>query len=84
MTMSKATRIVIERAMWAMGSRAALARKLGISRQAMDQWEKIPARHVLALESMSGVSRYDMRPDVFGKEPPPRRPNRRPEFRAAI
>ena len=81
MAMSKSTERIINRAIQTMGSRLAVADELGITRQAMHQWQKIPARHVLALESMSGVSRYEMRPDVFGRVPP--RPSARSELRAA-
>jgi DNA-binding transcriptional regulator YdaS (Cro superfamily) len=49
------------------GSRAKVAKRLGISRQAMEQWERVPPRHVLALEAMSGVSRYVIRPDIYGR-----------------
>ncbi|WP_375732221.1 YdaS family helix-turn-helix protein [Xylella fastidiosa subsp. multiplex] len=28
-----------------------------------------PAEHVLTIEALTGVSRYDLRPDVFGAPP---------------
>lgn len=47
-----------------------MARLLGVKPQAVNQWAKgrrpIPARHVLAIEAATGVSRHVLRPDVFG------------------
>lgn len=68
----EAMRDALEKAVKKEGSRGRVAKKLGISRQATIFWEKlgyVPARHVLALEKMSGVSRYTLRPDIYG--PPP-------------
>jgi len=52
------------------GGQAAMARLLGVKPQAVNQWAKgrrpIPARHVLAIEAATGVSRHVLRPDVFG------------------
>ena len=70
--MSKSpTRKAVDEAIRASGSLKKVAERLGISSQAISQWEKVPPRHVLALEAMSGVSRHDLRPDVYG--PPPKR-----------
>lgn len=51
------------------GGVVVLAAKLGITKSAVSQWDKVPAEHVLAVEDASGVSRHVLRPDVFG--PPP-------------
>lgn len=64
-----ATKRAIQIAVKNLGSRASVADRFKITRQAMDQWERVPAKHVLALESLSGVSRYDLRPDIYGKPP---------------
>ena len=53
----------------AAGSGAALARQLGITRAAVSAWKKVPAEHVLAVERITGISRYALRPDVFGPWP---------------
>lgn len=49
---------------------AGLARLLGVSPQAVNQWvngnRPVPSRHVLAIEKATGVSRHELRPDVFG------------------
>ena len=42
---------------------------LGVSRPAMNSWRVIPAEHCIGLEELVGVSRYEMRPDVFGVKP---------------
>jgi len=52
------------------GRQADLARKLGVSPQAVSQWVKgrrpVPVRLALMIERETGVSRHDLRPDVFG------------------
>ncbi|WP_329867198.1 transcriptional regulator [Stenotrophomonas hibiscicola] len=51
---------------------AGLARLLGVSPQAVNQWvngnRPVPPRHVLAIEKATGVSRHELRPDVFGPD----------------
>jgi hypothetical protein len=73
-TMVKVTvRHVLEKAVQKLGSRTDVAKAIGVKRQAFDQWEKdgqVPAKRVLAMERISGVSRYDMRPDIYGAAPP--------------
>jgi len=63
------------------GGGAALAERLGITKSAVSQWERVPAEHVLAVEQHSGVSRHVLRPDVFG--PPPAPQEGAPKARAA-
>ncbi|WP_080951700.1 transcriptional regulator [Xanthomonas citri] len=52
---------------------AGIARLLGVTPQAVNQWvtssRSVPPRHVLAIETATGVSRHDLRPDVFGPAP---------------
>jgi DNA-binding transcriptional regulator YdaS (Cro superfamily) len=48
------------------GGSSALARGLGLTPQAVLQWKAVPAERVLEVEKISGVSRYRLRPDVFG------------------
>jgi DNA-binding transcriptional regulator YdaS (Cro superfamily) len=68
--MSKSpAQIVVEEAIRVCGSLKAVAKRLGIKSQAISQWQKIPAKRVLALEALTGVSRHVMRPDIYG--PPP-------------
>ena len=56
----------VDEAVRRLGSISQLARRLGITRQAIQQWTTVPVQHVLAMEEISGVSRYEMRPDVYG------------------
>lgn len=53
----------IERA----GSREALGRLLGISRQAIWKWHQVPARQIIAIEKATGVPREQLRPDLYRK-----------------
>lgn len=62
----------IEQAIKVAGSQSALARTLGVTPQAVQQWvaaNRLPAHHCLPVENTTGVSRYDLRPDVFGAAP---------------
>lgn len=60
---------VTKTAVEAAGGARALAKVLGITPQAIIQWPHVPAHHVLTVERLSGVSRYQLRPDVYGPEP---------------
>ena len=48
------------------GGMAQLAAKLGIARQAIYQWSRIPAERVVEVERITGVPRNELRPDIFG------------------
>ena len=67
------------------GGAAVIARELGITTQAISQWARPPAHHVLTIERLSGVSRHLLRPDVYGPEPtrPPLGNGHRPPSEAA-
>lgn len=55
------------------GGQAALARALEVSPQAVSQWVKgrrpVPPRLAIRIEELTGVSRHELRPDVFGAAP---------------
>jgi len=54
------------------GNNSALARSLGISHTAVRKWRLLgrpPAERVLDIERITGISRYELRPDVFGLAP---------------
>lgn len=55
-----------EQAIAKAGGSRSVAEALGITRQAVEDWIRVPAKHVLRLEAISGVSRYDLRPDIYG------------------
>lgn len=42
-----------------------LARKLGISRQAIEQWKRIPAGRIVDIERVTGISRERLRPELY-------------------
>lgn len=51
------------------GGSSAIARAVGLSPQAVAQWGRVPAERVLAVEKLTGVSRYELRPDIYGDRP---------------
>lgn len=63
--MNTVTKYAIEKA----GGAKALGRALGISHQAIGQWRQVPALRVIAIESLTGISRHDLRPDIYGPAP---------------
>lgn len=62
----------LQKAIDAVGSQAALASKIGKTQQTISHWLKtgrVPAEMVLPVETASGVSRHELRPDIFGDAP---------------
>ncbi|WP_439370264.1 molecular chaperone TorD family protein [Bradyrhizobium sp. DASA03120] len=55
----------LERAICAAGGVAGLARKIGVSQPSVSNWTKVPAQRVIAVEAATGVSRNDLRPDLY-------------------
>lgn len=56
----------LERAIEAVGGVAPLASSLGIKVQSIYQWgDEVPPLRVIAVERITGVSRYDLRPDLY-------------------
>lgn len=51
------------------GSQSALARAIGVRQCHIWSWlnrnKKVPAIHVLKIEKAVGVSRHDLRPDIY-------------------
>lgn len=60
------------KAIKAAGGQVALADKLGIRQNAVSNWihktKRIPAERVLAIEAATGVSRHELRPDLYPRE----------------
>lgn len=54
------------------GSQSALARTLGVSQHAVWNWLdkglSLPGEHVLQVEAATGVSRHDLRPDLYPRD----------------
>lgn len=62
----------LQRAIDAAGSQQRLAESLGIRSASISEWKsrgRVPAERVLAIETETGVSRHELRPDVFGPDP---------------
>ncbi|WOH84512.1 Cro/CI family transcriptional regulator [Bradyrhizobium sp. BEA-2-5] len=57
----------LERAIDAAGGVAELARKIGISQPSVSNWSKVPAQRVIAVEAATGISRDNLRPDLYGE-----------------
>lgn len=56
------------RAVERVGGYAALAKELGKTRAGVWQWRRVPAERVLAVERLTGVSRHELRPDLYPTE----------------
>lgn len=48
------------------GGMAQLASQLGVARQAVYQWRRIPVDRVADVERITGIPRSELRPDIFG------------------
>ena len=57
----------LERAIDAAGGVAQLARKIGIAQPSVSNWNRVPAQRVIAVEGATGVSRGELRPDLYGE-----------------
>jgi DNA-binding transcriptional regulator YdaS (Cro superfamily) len=47
------------------GSMRALGHLIGVSQQAISQWDRIPAKHIVEIERTTGVPRNKLRPDLY-------------------
>src|SRR5690242_21872161 len=56
----------LELAIKAAGGVASLARGLGIAQPSVSAWSRIPAERVLAVEALTRVDRFVLRPDLYG------------------
>jgi DNA-binding transcriptional regulator YdaS (Cro superfamily) len=50
-----------------------LARRLGVTKQALSGWRQVPGERVLKIEALIGLKRWVMRPDLY---PPPKQSRR--------
>jgi DNA-binding transcriptional regulator YdaS (Cro superfamily) len=61
--------LALKKAKTRIGGTTNLARALGgITPQAISQWRRVPAERVLAVERATGISRSDLRPDLYPRE----------------
>jgi len=51
------------------GNGSSLARLMKITPSAVLQWDQVPADRILQVEALTGVSRYELRPDICGAAP---------------
>jgi TorA maturation chaperone TorD len=56
----------LDSAIAAVGGVTELARQLGISQPSVSNWARVPAERVLQVESITGVNRSVLRPDLYG------------------
>ena len=57
----------LDRAIDAAGGIAQLARKIGIAQPSVSNWNRVPAQRVIAVEVATGVSRKQLRPDLYSE-----------------
>jgi len=60
----------LQEAIRAVGGVTELARRIGISQPSVSNWSRVPAERVLAVETISGVSRTILRPDLYAEPGP--------------
>src|SRR6187200_1991003 len=56
----------LELAIKAAGGVASLARGIGIAQPSVSAWSRIPAERVLAVEALTQLNRFVLRPDLYG------------------
>lgn len=65
----------LERAVTALGSQSAFARFIGVSQPSVWAWivkgRPLPAEYVLKVEAETGISRHELRPDLYPLEGDP-------------
>ncbi|WP_425087795.1 transcriptional regulator [Stappia sp.] len=65
---------ICNRAIGGAGGPAKLAAALSergvkITPQAISQWNRVPSGRVIVVEEITGISRHELRPDIFGAVP---------------
>lgn len=55
----------MQRCAEAVGGLAKLAALLGVRHQSFYSWKRIPAERVLDIERVTGISRHELRPDLY-------------------
>ena len=65
------TMTALDRIVEVLGSKAAVARACEVKPQSLQNWRRIPAEYCRTLERACDgrITRYEMRPDVFGTGP---------------
>jgi len=53
-----------------LGGAKGVSEALGdLTPQAVSLWKEVPVKRVLRLQELTGISKHQMRPDIFGPEP---------------
>lgn len=60
--------LIITQAAEKVGGIAELARRLGVKHPTFYRWRQVPSGRVLKLEEVSGISRHDLRPDLYPRD----------------
>lgn len=47
------------------GLRFRIAKEIGVTPGAVYQWRRVPAERVLDVERITGISRHELRPDLY-------------------
>lgn len=55
----------VQKAINAVGSASELGKRLGITSQAISQWQRIPIRKLIEIEAATGIPREQLRPDLY-------------------
>lgn len=48
-----------------------LGNLIGVSSQAISQWEQVPSTRVIEVERVTGIPRHALRPDLYPPSPSP-------------
>ena len=59
---------VLSQAIAILGGLEATGEALGVTKQAVSQWDECPPKRVVRLSQATGIPRHKIRPDIF---PPP-------------
>ena len=51
-----------------LGGLEATGKALGVTKQAVSQWDRCPPKRVVKLSQATGIPRHQIRPDVFPPE----------------
>lgn len=57
----------LNQAIEAVGGVSELARRLGIAQPSVSNWTRVPPERVMTVESLTGVNRVVLRPDLYGE-----------------
>lgn len=55
----------LKKSIAAAGSQENLAQPLGTTQATVSRWKRVPAEHVLLIEKLFGLPRWEIRPDLY-------------------